>query len=78
MGVMIVPFVSSLSDDVINAVRSRCGTALTRWARRGRKRCAGVVLTAALPGIVAAVLRAVSRAIGETMIVSWRRGWRPN
>ncbi len=62
------PFVSSLSDDIINAVPRRCVTAPMRWVPPSRKP-SKVVLPAALPGIVGAVLLAASRAIGETMIV---------
>lgn len=74
MGVMIIPFVSSLSDDVINAVPQslRDGSlALGATASETIKR---VVLPAALPGIVGGVLLAISRAIGETMIVVMAAG----
>jgi len=74
MGVMIIPFVSSLSDDVINSVPQSLrdgsfamGTTRAETIRR-------VILPAALPGIVAAILLAVSRAIGETMIVVMAAG----
>ncbi len=78
MGVMIIPFVSSLSDDVINAVPQamRDGSlALGATASETIKR---VVLPAALPGIVGGVLLAVSRAIGETMIVVMAAGLSAN
>lgn len=69
MGVMLIPFVSSLSDDVINAVpQSMRDGSLGLGATRSET-VKQVVLPAALPGIVGAVLLAGSRAIGETMIV---------
>ncbi|MFV0300240.1 MAG: phosphate ABC transporter permease subunit PstC [Paracoccus sp. (in: a-proteobacteria)] len=69
MGIMLIPFVSSLSDDIINAVPQSLrdgslGLGSTRSETIGK-----VVLPAALPGIVGAILLAASRAIGETMIV---------
>jgi phosphate transport system permease protein len=69
MGIMIIPYVSSLSDDIITAVpRSLREGSLGLGATRSEtiKR---VVLPAALPGVVGAILLAASRAIGETMIV---------
>jgi phosphate transport system permease protein len=78
MGVMIIPFVSSLSDDVINAVPQalRDGSlALGATASETIKR---VVFPAALPGIVGGVLLAASRAIGETMIVVMAAGLSAN
>ncbi|WP_062017711.1 phosphate ABC transporter permease subunit PstC [Aureimonas sp. AU4] len=69
MGIMLIPFVSSLSDDIITAVpRSLRDGSLGLGATRSEtiKR---VVLPAALPGIVSALLLTASRAIGETMIV---------
>jgi phosphate transport system permease protein len=78
MGVMIIPFVSSLSDDVINAVpQSLRDGSLALGATRSEtiKR---VVFPAALPGIVGALLLAVSRAIGETMIVVMAAGLSAN
>ena len=74
MGVMIIPFVSSLSDDVISAVpRSLREGSLGLGATRSEtiKR---VILPAALPGIVGSLLLAISRAIGETMIVVMAAG----
>lgn len=69
MGVMLIPYVSSLSDDIIMAVpRSLRDGSLGLGATRSEtiKR---VILPAALPGIIGALLMATSRAIGETMIV---------
>jgi len=74
MGVMIIPFISSLSDDVINAVpQSLRDGALGLGATRSEV-IKQVVIPAALPGIVGGVLLAVSRAIGETMIVVMAAG----
>ncbi|MFD2236182.1 phosphate ABC transporter permease subunit PstC [Aureimonas populi] len=69
MGIMLIPFVSSLSDDVITAVpRSLRDGSLGLGATRSET-VKKVVLPAALPGIVSALLLTASRAIGETMIV---------
>lgn len=78
MGIMIIPFVSSLSDDVINAVPQilRDGSYALGATRSETVR--QVILPAALPGIIAAVLLAVSRAIGETMIVVMAAGLSAN
>ena len=74
MGVMIIPFVSSLSDDVIHAVpQSLRDGALALGATPAETICR-TVLPAALPGIAGALLLAVSRAIGETMIVVMAAG----
>lgn len=78
MGIMIIPFVSSLSDDVINAVpQSLRDGALALGSTHSETICK-VVLPAALPGIVGSVLLAVSRAIGETMIVVMAAGLSAN
>lgn len=69
MGIMIIPFISSLSDDVIRAVpRSLRDAALGLGATRAEM-VTRVLLPAAFPGLVGAFLLAISRAIGETMIV---------
>ena len=69
MGIMLIPFVSSLSDDIISQVpQSLRDGSLALGATRSETICQ-VVLPAALPGVVGAVLLAASRAIGETMIV---------
>ncbi|PPR27697.1 MAG: Phosphate transport system permease protein PstC 1 [Alphaproteobacteria bacterium MarineAlpha10_Bin1] len=74
MGIMIIPFISSLSDDAIVAVpRSLREGSLAMGATRSET-VIKVILPAALPGIVAACLLAVSRAIGETMIVVMAAG----
>ena len=78
MGVMIVPFVSSLSDDVINAVPQSLREASLGLGATPAETIRQVVLPAALPGIVSAVLLAISRAIGETMIVVMAAGLAAN
>jgi phosphate transport system permease protein len=78
MGVMIIPFVSSLADDMITAVpRSLRDGAYALGATKSET-IKQVVLRAALPGIVGGVLLAVSRAIGETMIVVMAAGLAAN
>lgn len=69
MGVMVIPFVSSLSDDIINAVPQSLRDGSLAMGATSAETVRKVVLPAALPGIVGAVLLAASRAIGETMIV---------
>ncbi len=74
MGVMIIPFVSSLSDDVIHAVPSALREGSFGLGATRAETIRQVVLPAALPGITGAVLLALSRAIGETMIVVMAAG----
>jgi phosphate transport system permease protein len=74
MGIMIIPFVSSLSDDVINAVPQALRDGSYGLGATKNETVIQVVLPAALPGIVGGVLLAVSRAIGETMIVVMAAG----
>ena len=69
MGVMLIPFVSSLSDDIINAVPQALRDGSYAVGATQSETIRQVILPAALPGIVGAVLLAASRAIGETMIV---------
>jgi phosphate transport system permease protein len=69
MGVMIIPFVSSLSDDILSAVPNSLREGSYGLGATQSETIKKVVLPAALPGIVGAVLLAVSRAVGETMIV---------
>lgn len=78
MGVMIIPFVSSLSDDVITAVPQGLRDGSLALGTTKAETIRHIVLPAALPGIVAAFLLATSRAIGETMIVVMAAGLRPN
>lgn len=69
MGIMLIPFVSSLSDDIINAVPQSLRDGSFGLGATRSETVKQVILPAALPGIVSAVLLATSRAIGETMIV---------
>ena len=69
MGIMLIPYVSSLSDDIINAVPQAMRDGSLGLGATKSETIRMVVLPAALPGIVGAVLLATSRAIGETMIV---------
>ena len=69
MGIMLIPFVSSLSDDIINAVPQSLRDGSLAMGSTHSETIRQVVLPAALPGIVGAILLAASRAIGETMIV---------
>jgi len=74
MGVMIIPFVSSLSDDVINAVPQAMRDGSYGLGATRSETILNVIIPAALPGIVGGVLLAASRAIGETMIVVMAAG----
>ena len=76
MGIMIIPFISSLSDDVISAVPQTLRDGALAMGATRSETIKQVILPAALPGIIAAVLLAVSRAIGETMIVVMAAGGR--
>jgi len=78
MGIMIIPFVSSLSDDVINAVPQSLRDGALGLGSTKSEVVKHVVVAAALPGIVGGVLLAVSRAIGETMIVVMAAGLAAN
>jgi phosphate transport system permease protein len=78
MGIMIIPFVSSLSDDVINAVPQSLRDGSAGLGATKSETIRKVILPAALPGIVSAMLLAVSRAIGETMIVVMAAGLAAN
>jgi phosphate transport system permease protein len=69
MGMMLVPFISSLSDDVINAVPQAMRDGSLAIGATQAETVTQVILPAALPGIVGAIVLAASRAIGETMIV---------
>ncbi len=74
MGVMIIPFISSLSDDVINAVPQALRDGSYALGATRAETVTRVVLPAALPGIVSAGLLGFSRAVGETMIVVMAAG----
>jgi phosphate transport system permease protein len=69
MGIMLIPFISSLSDDIINAVPQAMRDGSYGLGATQSETIKQVILPAALPGIVGAFLLAASRAIGETMIV---------
>jgi phosphate transport system permease protein len=78
MGMMIIPFVSSLSDDVINAVPQSLRDGSYAMGATKSETIKKVVLPAALPGIVSAFMLAISRAVGETMIVVMAAGLSAN
>jgi phosphate transport system permease protein len=74
MGIMIIPFVSSLSDDAIAAVPNSLREGAYGLGATQSETIRNVILPAALPGIVGGLLLGVSRAIGETMIVVMAAG----
>ena len=74
MGMMIIPFVSSLSDDVINAVPQSLRDGSYGMGATKSETIKKVVLPAAFAGIVSAFMLAISRAVGETMIVVMAAG----
>ncbi|MEP7245145.1 MAG: phosphate ABC transporter permease subunit PstC [Gammaproteobacteria bacterium] len=78
MGIMIVPFVSSLADDMITAVPQSLRDGAYALGATKSETIKQVVIRAALPGIVGGVLLAISRAIGETMIVVMAAGLAAN
>lgn len=78
MGIMIIPFVSSLSDDVIHAVPQAMRDGSYGLGATKFETIKNVVIPAALPGIVGSILLAVSRAVGETMIVVMAAGLSAN
>jgi phosphate transport system permease protein len=78
MGIMIIPFVSSISDDVISAVPRAMREGSYGLGATQSETIRLVIIPAALPGIVGGVLLAISRAIGETMIVVMAAGLSAN
>lgn len=78
MGMMIVPLISSLSDDIINAVPQSLRDGSYAMGATRSETIKRVVLPAALPGIVSAFMLAISRAVGETMIVVMAAGLAAN
>ena len=78
MGIMIIPFVSSLSDDVISAVPQAMRDGSYGLGATRSETIRQVIIPAALPGIVGGILLAASRAIGETMIVVMAAGLSAN
>ena len=78
MGIMLIPFISSLSDDVVNAVPQALRDASLGMGATKAETITKVVLPAATPGIMGSLLLAISRAIGETMIVVMAAGLAAN
>ena len=78
MGIMIIPFISSLSDDVITAVPNAMREGSLGLGATKSETIRKVILPAALPGIIGSILLAASRAIGETMIVVMAAGLSAN
>jgi phosphate transport system permease protein len=75
---MLIPFVSSLSDDIINAVPQTLRDGSYAMGATKSETVRKVVLPAALPGVAGALLLGMSAAIGETMIVTMAAGLQPN
>jgi phosphate transport system permease protein len=78
MGIMIIPIISSLSDDVISSVPQNVRNGSLALGMNKAETIKFVVLPSAMPGIIAATLLGVSRALGETMIVVMAASLRPN
>ncbi len=78
MGIMIIPFVSSLSDDVMNAVPQSLRDGAYALGATQAETIRQIVFPAALPGIIGSILLAVSRAVGETMILVMAAGLAAN
>jgi len=78
MGIMIIPFMSSLSDDALTAVPQAMKEGSFALGATKAETIARVLIPAALPGIISSFLLAVSRAIGETMIVVMAAGLAAN
>jgi len=78
MGIMIIPIISSLSDDAIQAVPDSQRKAALGLGLTMSETIQSIVLPSALPGIISASLLGLSKALGETMIVVMAAGLRPN
>ncbi|WP_228126499.1 phosphate ABC transporter permease subunit PstC [Candidatus Marinarcus aquaticus] len=78
MGIMIIPIISSLSDDVISSVPQNIRNGSLALGMNKAETIMFVVIPSAMPGIIAAVLLGISRALGETMIVVMAASLRPN
>ena len=78
MGIMIIPFVSSMADDSINAVPQAMRDGSLALGATSNETIRQVLIPAALPGVMGGILLAVSRAIGETMIVVMAAGLSAN
>ncbi len=74
MGIMLIPFISSLSDDVFHTIPQSLRDASYAMGATNSETIVLVLLPAAMPGLIGAILLAVSRAIGETMIVVMAAG----
>lgn len=78
MGIMIIPVISSLSDDVIRAVPNSQRNASLALGMTKSETIRNIVLPSAAPGVISAALLGLSKALGETMIVVMAAGLRPN
>ncbi|BCG63577.1 MAG: phosphate transport system permease protein [Methyloprofundus sp.] len=78
MGIMIIPVISSLSDDVIRAVPDSQRKASLALGMTQGETITSIVIPSALPGIISASILGLSKALGETMIVVMAAGLRPN
>ena len=78
MGIMIIPVISSLSDDVISSVPRSMEEGSLALGMTKAETIKNIILPSALPGIIAAILLGISKALGETMIVVMAAGLRPN
>lgn len=78
MGIMIIPVISSLSDDVLRAVPNSQRNASLALGMTHSETIRNIILPSAMPGIISATLLGLSKAIGETMIVVMAAGLRPN
>ena len=77
MGILILPLITSMSEDALSAVPRSLREAAYGWARPSFETAVKIVLPAALSGIAAAFIVGISRAIGETMIVAIAAGAGP-
>jgi phosphate transport system permease protein len=78
MGIMIIPVISSLSDDVISAVPNSMRQGSLALGMTKTETIKDIVIPTAMPGIISASLLGISKALGETMIVVMAAGLRPN
>lgn len=78
MGIMIIPYISSLSDDVINAVPQALRDGSYAMGATKSETINKVILPAALPGVIGSILLGISKALGETMIVTMAAGQNAN
>ncbi len=78
IGIMIIPYVASVSEDAMRAVPNYFARAATPWAPRVCRPPTRVVVPGALSGIAAAYILGISRAVGETMVVAVAAGLQPN